>query len=257
MPKRNDRRERRVFQTAIETPVILGSMTVPPPGTLVLFSGRGWKSLVIREASWTPWYNLTPQVPSHVGVICQIEPYDLRDQLPHVADDVRASAYLRWPSSCWSNNRYLVEATSLSDLPCLIQGKPFCGVQVQEFEKRVMAYDGRIWVMEPRQPLKAGESFALTEALLKRVGTPYDKPGAITAGTRWLKHYWPFSLVADDRSRFFCVEIVAEALVASGYLGDLACHPGRHSPRSFAELMHSSGLYCDPTEVLKCDVCAR
>ena len=213
------------------------------PGSVILFSGTSWQSYVIKFATYSPFYRLTAETPTHVGVVCRIGPMDLEEKRDR-----------RWRMSLdrvcsWEPGLYIVEATTLEKTPCLVQGRSVHGVQVHGIKDRVASYPGRSWVMNPTRLLSSEETYRLTQFLLDKVGFDYDKPGALAAGTQLLKHLPPLSLLVADRTQEFCVEIVGEALRKCGYLAKLDFNPGAIAPRPLVELLYNSGLYSEPKEV--------
>lgn len=79
-------------------------------GDVVAFSGFGRKSLFVNLVTYGfPWWHA-----SHVGIIGE-----------------------------HNGELLLFESTTLSDVPCVIQGKPFKGVQAVRLKDRVATYRGR------------------------------------------------------------------------------------------------------------------
>ena len=114
------------------------------PGDLLIFSGRGFFSSVIRLATCSPY--------SHVGVCAE----------------------------AWGKV-YLFESTTLCDLPDDLTGKKHAGVQAHVPETRIAAYDGRVWRLPVALGWKLShdENTRLSRFLLDMLRKPYDELGAI------------------------------------------------------------------------------
>jgi hypothetical protein len=76
----------------------------------------------------------------------------------------------------------LWECTTLSDLPCLLQGKCVQGTQVVRLADRIARYHGRVYHYPLYRPLYADESRRLTDFLMSRIGQPYDRREAFESG---------------------------------------------------------------------------
>lgn len=148
-------------------------------GDLLLWSGRTWQARAIQSltCSWRQLF--TGQWFSHVGI------------LGH-----HGRLLLHW------------ESTTLCPLPCFIQGRLVSGVQCHDPYREIREYDGSVWHLELRDPLKRWQQDRLGFLLESYLGTDYDLPGALTAGTTWLKR-----LMDPDASTLFCDEYVAMALI--------------------------------------------
>lgn len=206
------------------------------PGTILITSGQAWLSRFIRSVTCSPY--------SHGSIVAHISRFDLR----------RHRSVRRWTPrdslvSAWEPADYLVESTTINPVPCEILKKSFAGVQVHRLRDSVDAYRGRVWCMRPVTPFSPSESMRLTEVLLDLVGTEYDTAGAMTAGTVLLKR-WLLAPLASDRSRTFCIEMVAVALLYAlqgRVLPEI--RPGELSPAGMVRLLVSSGLYWEPERI--------
>lgn len=213
----------------------ISTITSPPPGSIVVLEGRGAISRVIQ--GWTCSNK------SHVTAVCDIDQHHLR---PPRVRQVR-----RWEErpglvDGWRAGRYVAESTSISDRPCAIQGRTFCGVQVHRYEDYVRGYRGRVYVMRPVTPLDPDESQRLTEICLDWVGVPYDTPGAIISGLRLLKRWVLFSRAADHKTAF-CSEVL-KIWLAYTYQGRIFpdIDAGQLNPAEIVDLMQDCGLYHPP-----------
>jgi hypothetical protein len=163
----------------------------PPPGSIVLFSGRGFVPWVIELGTCSKF--------SHGAHVCRITKTDLVKYRP-----VRKWRLTDEQVANWQDGIYLIESTTLGDKSCVIQGKPFSGVQVHRYDEYVRSYQGKVWVMRLVDPMTAEESQLLTDLSLDSVGTPYDFAGAGLAWTRVLKRLC-FWRTADRRTQY-CIE---------------------------------------------------
>lgn len=200
-------------------------------GTILACSGRSGLSRFIECCTCSRY--------SHVALIATITKWDLfrfRFHLPIPVEELES----------WLDGPYIVESTTLHGQPCLIMGKTFDGVQVH-LPESVGHYEGRVWQLRPMVPLDAAESQRLTDAVLRLVGTEYDAPGAALAGTRLLKRWLP---CVRDREKYFCVELVADALGKAIPERPLpAWEPGAMSPKQLVRRLVKSGLYHKPERV--------
>lgn len=151
-------------------------------GDIIGFSGDSWLSASINLATYgLPWWSL-----SHVGIVAD---YD--------------------------GELLLFESTTLNDVPCVIQGRPFRGTQAQRPIARIGGYKGKVWHYSLYRPLYPDEDMRLTKLLVSTVGTPYDEIGALRAGG--IGWSWIESLLREqDLSSIFCSEWVAAAYAAIG-----------------------------------------
>lgn len=163
----------------------------PPPGSIVLFSGRGPVSWGIELVTCSKF--------SHGAHVCRVTKADLRKRRP-----VRVWQMPEDRIANWQDGIYIVESTTLGERSCSVQGKPFCGVQVHPYADYVRNYPGKVWVMRLVEPMTAEESQLLTDVSLDAVGTPYDFAGAGLSSTVFLKRlcFWRTA----DRSTQFCIE---------------------------------------------------
>ena len=121
----------------------------------------------------------------------------------------------------------------------------FRGVQKNDPYQRIDDYAGRVYISRPRVPLTVGQSKRLTVSLEAFLGTPYDMPGAILAGTRWIKRY-----LDADRSELFCDELVSMALMDSRKLTEGTFAPAEMTPASLAAWLSRHEIY-GPAERVK------
>jgi hypothetical protein len=146
-------------------------------GDVVAFSGHGRESLFVNLVTYgCPWWHA-----SHVGIIGEHE-----------------------------NELLLFESTTLSNIPCIIQGKPFEGVQAVRLKDRVATYNGRAWLYPLYRPLFGFERERLHDFLHEKIGTPYDMIGGMRsagAGISWFES----KLRREDLKLLFCSELVAAA----------------------------------------------
>jgi len=208
------------------------AIVIPPPGSIVLFSGRGFVSRVIEIGTCSPF--------SHGAHTAEITKADLRKQ--------RKARVWRLSESQianWQDGIYLIESTTLGGAPCAIQGKEFAGVQVHRYEDYVRAYTGKVWIMPLVEPMTAEESQLLTDVSLDLVGTPYDYAGAGLAGTRLLKRmcFWRTA----DRETVFCIETMLACLLFALQGRILPrVDPGEATPSDVAKIMRNCGLFRKP-----------
>ncbi len=153
-------------------------------GDIIAFSGFGRKSVIVNLVTfgWPFWYA------SHVGIIGE-----------------------------YNGEQLLFESTTLSNLPCVIQEKPFKGVQAVRLTDRINSYNGRVYHYPIYRPLFGFETERLNEFLLDKVGTPYDLHGGVrsaTHGLSWLESRFK----GEDLNYIFCSELVAAAHARIGLL---------------------------------------
>ena len=116
------------------------------PGDLIAFSGYFMDSHLINVLSYgIPFFSA-----SHVGILGNHQ-----DEL------------------------LLFESTTLSDLPCRIQGKPVKGVQAVRLEDRLKSYQGKVHHYPLVNPLTEEQDTFLSTFLLAKIGTDYDYHGAV------------------------------------------------------------------------------
>lgn len=164
-------------------------------GDLIAFAGRRWTSKVINLGT----FGIPGWSPSHVGIIGE-----------------------------YRGEHLLFESTTLSTLPCLIQGKPFKGVQACTLEDRVATYNGRIWRYPLARKLFDDERERLNAFLVHHVGVPYDRRGAIRSGGRLWANLWS-AFENECLSQIFCSELLAAAYRDIGVLH--STNASRWNPR--------------------------
>ena len=153
-------------------------------GDVISFSGFGRKSAFINLVTFGwPFFWA-----SHVGIIGEHE-----------------------------GEQLLFESTTLSNIPCVVQEKPFKGVQAVRLADRVGTYQGRVYHYPIYRPLFGFESDRLNEFLLSKIGIPYDLHGGMrsaTHGLSWLESRFK----GEDLNFIFCSELVAAAHARIGLL---------------------------------------
>jgi hypothetical protein len=206
------------------------------PGDILLFSGRGPVSWLIRVLTLSPY--------SHVGIVSDVSKVSL--------------GKFDWVSMFvlqeWKDGLRLFESTSLDDVPCEITGKRIAGTQAHRVEDTVKRYRGRVWRMRlnTEYKLSVRESWSLTEHLLESIGKIYDTENAALSGTRWIKGC---SFNPDNRNAMYCVEYAADGLRQTfkqsmkWVLALATLDPGRMTPTEFAHWAARSGLYGRPERV--------
>lgn len=180
------------------------------PGCLTWFCGRELLSRFI--ALWTTslkqkWHG---QLISHCGIIA----FDKQANLSHYE-----STTLKTPEN-------------------------FDGVQKNDPWERIDQYDGRVYVSRPRVLLARSESRRLTRSLETFLGTPYDMPGAMLAGTRWIKRHFD-----ADRSQVFCDELNSMALMDSEYIPRGTYAPAEMTPASLAVWLSRMEFHTSPVRL--------
>ena len=182
----------------------------PKPGDIIGFSGNCWLSVGINLASYgIPFWSL-----SHVGIVGEHK-----------------------------GELLLFESTSLSELPCAIQGKPVWGTQAHRLDGCVRAYRGKVWHYPLYRPLYAFESQRLSAFLLKYLGKDYDAIGAFRAGGigwSWLES----KLRRQDLTSLFCSEYCAAAHAHVGVFR--TDHVGRWSPNRLVRTERRRGILRRP-----------
>ncbi len=210
----------------------MSEFKLPKPGDIILFSGIGWKSWLVEGVTCSPF--------SHIAHCAYITKKDLAKTRP-----VRKWKATQEQINDWQDGLYIVESTTLGNLPCAIQGIPFSGVQVHSYEEYVRSYYGKVWLMPLIDALSSEESQRLTDVSLDLVGKPYDTAGAGLSGTRLLKHlcFWRTA----DRSTVFCAEDawVCLSFTLQGRLLPLV-DPGEVSPRGLVDVLSEWYLYGKP-----------
>lgn len=215
------------------TSEVLPPIIAPPPGSIVLFSGRGLVPGLIEFGTCSPF--------SHGAHVCRITRDDLLAYRP-----VRTWRMTAEQIANWQDGIYLIESTTLGGLPCSILGRQFSGVQVHPYAEYMRSYEGRVWVMPLLNPLYRAESQRLTDKSLDLVGTPYDLAGAGLAWTRFLKRLC--FLRVSDRRTMFCIEtILACEMFAMQGRRLPEIDPGEATPVELVRTMVRCGLFRRPT----------
>lgn len=182
----------------------------PKAGDLIGFSGDSWLSAGINLATYgVPFWSL-----SHVGIIGEHE-----------------------------GELLLFESTTLTDLPCVVQGKAVCGTQAVRLDSRVASYKGKIWHYSIYRPLYPFESKRLTGFLLEYLGQNYDTIGAFRAGGigwSWIES----KLRRQDLSSLFCSEYCAAAHAHVGIFR--TDHVSRWSPNRLIRAKRRRGILLKP-----------
>ncbi len=111
-------------------------------GDLVLFSGRGFVSDIIKRVTHSEW--------SHVGMVVR-------------AEVLGQSAVLLW------------ESTTLCDVPDIEHGHGIKGVQLVSLSKRVATYAGRMAVRHLRGPRPLGMGIGFMQAHDAFHEMPYEQ----------------------------------------------------------------------------------
>jgi hypothetical protein len=146
-------------------------------GDLIGFSGFGFESCFINLMSYgIPWWSL-----SHIGILAEHH-----------------------------GELLLFESTTLSDLPCEIQGKCVKGSQAHRLADRLDTYHGHVWHYPLYRPLYDDENERLSDFLASTIGLPYDMAGAFNAGFvgfSWLQS----RLHEENLHSLFCSEWCAAA----------------------------------------------
>lgn len=185
------------------------SLTYFSPGDTLWFCGRGFESRAIALGTCSLKQLVQGQWISHCGIIAQH-----RGKLKHF------------------------ESTTFNDLACDEARRKIRGVQVNDPHKRIMQYDGRVYLARPRKPLTPEQSEALSNSCRAFLGTPYDMPGALRAGTRWIKRYFD-----ADPSSLFCDEFMAFALMDCGKIPEGSFNPSAVTPAWLARWLVHNAVY--------------
>ncbi|MHC4703559.1 MAG: hypothetical protein ACYTFQ_23595 [Planctomycetota bacterium] len=187
----------------------------PPlkPGDIIGFTGLGWECVAINILT----YGLPRLSIAHVGIMGEYE-----------------------------GELLLFESTTLSDVPCVIQGKLIDGVQAVRLPDRIKGYNergGRIWHYPLHRPLYDHESTRLNKFLAEQIGRPYDTTGAMNAGgliwstiKSWLHD--------ADLSELFCSEL---STAAHNYIGMMRTkNVSRWNPNNFIRYETAKGIVTRP-----------
>lgn len=187
----------------------------PQPGDIIGFLGNSGisRTICIGTGGWPFWPYLGL---SHVGIMGESHGKTL-----------------------------LFESTTLCDLPCAIQGKPFRGTQAHPLEDRVATYPGRIWHYPLSEPLWDNERERLNAFLLEHIGADYDKFAALFAADlapSWVESY------LNPEHRDSCCSVWACA--AHAYIGRFSTsNVGRWSPTRFCRAERRQGLLAAPVRL--------
>ncbi len=156
-------------------------------GDVLAFSGKSRTSRIVRWATRSPY--------SHVALLW-------RARLP----------------GGFGPSVLLIESTTLVDLPDAVTRSVHKGVQLHFASQRVSAYEGKVWWVPLREPLKPAAQRKM-EAWLRQTHcqrVPYDLVQAIGAGFDLLD---ALGLENEpDFSALFCSELVARALQIAGVI---------------------------------------
>ena len=175
-------------------------------GDIIAFSGFGRQSAFINLVT----FGIPYWWASHVGIIGE-----------------------------YKGEQLLFESTTLSNIPCVIQDKPFKGVQAVRLSDRVRTYKGRIYHYPIYRPLFGAEDARLNAFLLEKIGTPYDMPGGMrsaTHGVSWLESRFS----GEDLNFIFCSELVAAAHARIGLLQTISA--SRWNPNRLIRYERRTGL---------------
>lgn len=115
----------------------------------------------------------------------------------------------------YKNENVLFESTTLTDLPCIIQGKSVKGTQAHRVADRLATYRGGIWYYELYRELYPHEAKRLSEFLISKIPTPYDRIGAIRSLGLGM---YESIIFGQDLSALFCSEWCAASLAEIGVL---------------------------------------
>lgn len=185
-------------------------------GDIIAFSGFGHKSVIVNLVTFgLPfWYA------SHVGIIGE-----------------------------YQGEQLLFESTTLSDIPCVVQGKSIKGVQAVRLADRVKSYNGRVYHYPVYRPLFGFETECLNEFLLSKVGMPYDFPGGMRSATHalsWLESRFK----GEDLNYIFCSELCAAAHARIGLLQTTSA--SRWNPNRLIRYERRTGILKRPRR-LRCE----
>lgn len=149
-------------------------------GDVIAFSGKGRVSEIIKWRTNSEY--------SHVGVVLDTTVNELGKTI------------------------FLVESTSLINIPDEITKELWKGVQIHILSNRLKSYDGKAWVLPLKYPLKEQKKIEMQRWLrsIHEEKIPYDTIQAIGAGADLLDR---LGLVNQpDFSSLFCSELVTKAL---------------------------------------------
>ena len=109
---------------------------------------------------------------------------------------------------------FVFEALMVSSRPCAITGDTGPGVIASKIDTPKLS-PGRVYRYPLYRPLYAHEKDRLEHFLLSRLGTPYDKYGAIGSGGI-LTRFFTGRLRRESDQSLFCSELAAQALSEIG-----------------------------------------
>lgn len=183
---------------------------------LLLFAGRERPSRIIEFGTCPPWH--WPLFGAH---------WRWCSHFAFIAD--------------WHSVPELVESTTLTDLPCVIQDKRVRGVQVHHPLDRIESYNGTVWISRPRKgwSLSHDERSNLTRFVNGQLGQGYDMEGALRSAT-WLPSEY------HEQVRF-CSELGAAALQRVGLLP--LRNPKGYTPSRLIRDLVRQGNYQTPERV--------
>ncbi|MCH2205254.1 MAG: hypothetical protein MK132_05210 [Lentisphaerales bacterium] len=168
------------------------------PGDVIAFSGQSHFSKIIKWA--------TRSTVSHVGIV-----FETKVSFEGQAQDGKIVE--------------IMEATGLRRNP--VTGKEIAGVQRHRMSTKLNYYDGDIWWLalsaEARSRFNFGE---MANFLMHSEGKEYDSaPEVMSAAIDSMdsRYLGGLSKNEEDFSAFFCSELVAAALEASGVLNNVNC----------------------------------
>jgi hypothetical protein len=193
-------------------------------GDVVAFAGRGVASNAIKLFTCSRF--------SHVGGIAYVSNRDMR-----------ASARYSGLADEWTSRNLLIESTTLDTHPCVIQQRPFRGVQAHEPHRRIEEYDGEVWLLKlhPDWKLSLEESSLLTRYLLGKVGLEYSMVEAALSGgnivKRWLSNPESFHYV-------FCSQLWTGALERVGRYP--LANASKVNPGELVRTLVEQGTYLPP-----------
>lgn len=185
-------------------------------GDVIAFSGFGHKSVIVNLVTfgWPYWWA------SHIGIVGE-----------------------------YQGEQLLFESTTLSDIPCVVQGKSIKGVQAVRLTDRVKSYNGRVYHYPVYRPLFGFESDRLNEFLLSKIGMPYDLHGGMrsaTHGLSWLESRFK----GEDLNYIFCSELCAAAHARIGLLQTTSA--SRWNPNRLIRYERRTGILKRPRR-LRCE----
>lgn len=151
-------------------------------GDLVLFSGRGFVSWLIRWASGSKW--------SHIGMVVKVTDGDMI---------------------------LLFESTTLSKVKDVVSGKVRRGVQLVSLSERIMSYDGQVGIVFLAAPRTSEMIKALLDFRGEVRNRPYEKS---FVGLFKSLYDGCFGENKEDLTSVFCSELVAEAYQRMGVLSN-------------------------------------